>query len=220
MAYVIAEPCIGTKDTACVDVCPVDCIHPRKDEPNFEGETQLYIHPTECIDAALACRSAPLRPSLRSKICQRSGKASRPSMPIGTQSRGSSLISCCAAASICANSALRSHQSVHHANSFVLQIIYFLDAAVRGFCVKFASGSLALAFSLACIAQIPLLSRRLRPLTNRKPSVAPLPSKETGPARFRPEKQSFISYCMFRKRRTALSQQQSTASIKAFTASK
>jgi NAD-dependent dihydropyrimidine dehydrogenase PreA subunit len=35
MAYIIAEPCIGTKDTACVDVCPVDCIHPRKDEANF-----------------------------------------------------------------------------------------------------------------------------------------------------------------------------------------
>jgi hypothetical protein len=28
MAYVIAEPCIGTKDTARVDACPVDCIHP------------------------------------------------------------------------------------------------------------------------------------------------------------------------------------------------
>ncbi len=27
MAYVIAEPCIGTKDSACVDACPVDCIH-------------------------------------------------------------------------------------------------------------------------------------------------------------------------------------------------
>src|SRR5213592_3182414 len=52
MAYVIAEPCIGTKDTACVDVCPVDCIHPRKDEPEFAAETQLYIHPTECIDSA------------------------------------------------------------------------------------------------------------------------------------------------------------------------
>jgi len=26
MAYVIAEPCIGVKDTACVDACPVDCI--------------------------------------------------------------------------------------------------------------------------------------------------------------------------------------------------
>jgi NAD-dependent dihydropyrimidine dehydrogenase PreA subunit len=30
MAFVIAEPCIGTKDTACVDVCPVDCIHTAK----------------------------------------------------------------------------------------------------------------------------------------------------------------------------------------------
>ena len=47
MAYVIAEPCIGTKDTACVDVCPVDCIHPRKDETEFAAETQIYIHPTE-----------------------------------------------------------------------------------------------------------------------------------------------------------------------------
>ncbi len=40
MAYVIAEPCIGTKDSACVDVCPVDCIHPRKDEPQF-GDRHL-----------------------------------------------------------------------------------------------------------------------------------------------------------------------------------
>ena len=27
---VIAEPCMGTKDTACVDACRVDCIHPKK----------------------------------------------------------------------------------------------------------------------------------------------------------------------------------------------
>ena len=27
MPYIIAEPCIGTCDTACVPVCPVDCIH-------------------------------------------------------------------------------------------------------------------------------------------------------------------------------------------------
>ena len=59
MAYVIAEPCIGTKDTACVDVCPVDCIHPRKDEPAFEGEKQLYIHPTSASTAARAFRCAP-----------------------------------------------------------------------------------------------------------------------------------------------------------------
>ena len=31
MAYVIAEPCIGTKDNSCVEVCPVDCIHPTPD---------------------------------------------------------------------------------------------------------------------------------------------------------------------------------------------
>jgi NAD-dependent dihydropyrimidine dehydrogenase PreA subunit len=50
MAYVIAEPCIGTKDTACVDACPVDCIHPKKDEPDFGDSEQLYIDPVECID--------------------------------------------------------------------------------------------------------------------------------------------------------------------------
>jgi len=54
MAYIIAEPCINTKDTACVDVCPVDCIHPTKNEPDYEKETQLYIDPDECIDCG-AC---------------------------------------------------------------------------------------------------------------------------------------------------------------------
>jgi len=44
MAYIICEPCIGTKDTACVDACPVDCIHPKKDEPDFEAAPMLYIH--------------------------------------------------------------------------------------------------------------------------------------------------------------------------------
>ena len=52
MAYVIAEPCINVKDRACVEVCPVDCIHPRTDEDT--GEQQLYIHPDECIDCG-AC---------------------------------------------------------------------------------------------------------------------------------------------------------------------
>ena len=37
MAFVIAEPCIGTKDTACVDACPVDCIHPKKDTREIRG---------------------------------------------------------------------------------------------------------------------------------------------------------------------------------------
>jgi NAD-dependent dihydropyrimidine dehydrogenase PreA subunit len=56
MAYVITEPCIGVKDTGCVDVCPVDCIHPRKDEAGFAAALQLYIDPDECIDCG-ACES-------------------------------------------------------------------------------------------------------------------------------------------------------------------
>ena len=55
MTYIIAEPCIGVKDTACVDVCPVDCIHPTKNEAEeFEKESKLYIDPEECIDCG-AC---------------------------------------------------------------------------------------------------------------------------------------------------------------------
>ncbi|HKT13349.1 MAG TPA: ferredoxin family protein [Terriglobia bacterium] len=60
MAYVIAEPCIGTKDTACVDVCPVDCIHPRKDEAGFGEATQLYINPDECIDCGACVPVCPV----------------------------------------------------------------------------------------------------------------------------------------------------------------
>jgi NAD-dependent dihydropyrimidine dehydrogenase PreA subunit len=60
MAYVIAEPCIGTKDSACVDVCPVDCIHPRKDEAEFEAATQLYINPDECIDCGACVPVCPV----------------------------------------------------------------------------------------------------------------------------------------------------------------
>jgi NAD-dependent dihydropyrimidine dehydrogenase PreA subunit len=60
MAYVIAEPCINTKDTACVDVCPVDCIHPRKDEPTHQAETMLYINPVECIDCGACVPVCPV----------------------------------------------------------------------------------------------------------------------------------------------------------------
>jgi len=60
VAYIICEPCIGTKDTACVDVCPVDCIHPRKDEPAFAAAEMLYIHPDECIDCGACVPACPV----------------------------------------------------------------------------------------------------------------------------------------------------------------
>ena len=60
MPFIITDPCIGTKDTACVDVCPVDCIHPRKDEPDFEQTSMLYIHPDECIDCGACVPACPV----------------------------------------------------------------------------------------------------------------------------------------------------------------
>jgi NAD-dependent dihydropyrimidine dehydrogenase PreA subunit len=60
MAFVITDPCIGTKDASCVDVCPVDCIHPRKDEPDFATATMLFIHPDECIDCGACVPACPV----------------------------------------------------------------------------------------------------------------------------------------------------------------
>jgi len=54
MAHVIVDSC--TKDGLCVDACPTDCIHPKKDEAQFEEVPQLYIDQNECIDCG-ACVS-------------------------------------------------------------------------------------------------------------------------------------------------------------------
>ena len=54
MTYVITEPCVNVKDAACVDVCPIDCIHPRRDEPGYILAPQLYINPDECTECG-AC---------------------------------------------------------------------------------------------------------------------------------------------------------------------
>jgi ferredoxin len=61
MTHIIAEPCIGTKDTACVDVCPVDCIHPTKDEPSFGQAEMLFIDPDTCIDCGLCVDECPVQ---------------------------------------------------------------------------------------------------------------------------------------------------------------
>ncbi len=52
MAYVITDSC--TKDELCVQACPVDCIHPKQDEPGFADLPQLYVNPVDCIDCG-AC---------------------------------------------------------------------------------------------------------------------------------------------------------------------
>ncbi len=60
MAYVITEACIGTKDASCTEVCPVDCIHPTPDEPDFDTVKQLFIDPEECIDCDACVEACPV----------------------------------------------------------------------------------------------------------------------------------------------------------------
>ena len=55
MAFVITDNCI--KDELCIQACPVDCIHPRSDEPDFATATQMYVDPAGCIDCG-ACLPA------------------------------------------------------------------------------------------------------------------------------------------------------------------
>ncbi|MEZ6232975.1 MAG: ferredoxin family protein [Phycisphaerales bacterium] len=61
MPHIIAQPCIGTKDTSCVEVCPVDCIHPTSQEPDFATAEQLFIDPDTCIDCGLCVDECPVK---------------------------------------------------------------------------------------------------------------------------------------------------------------
>ena len=70
MTFIIVDPCVGTCDTACVDVCPVDCIHGPFDKTGAGAEVhedgfnpeglQLYIDPVECIDCAACDPECPV----------------------------------------------------------------------------------------------------------------------------------------------------------------
>ena len=50
MAYVIAEPCIGTKDTACVDACPAGAPSGREWRPELKRED--FFDAMACYDEA------------------------------------------------------------------------------------------------------------------------------------------------------------------------
>lgn len=71
MAYVIAEPCVATCDQACLDVCPVDCIHgpvpndeiaavPKEERARRLQVVQLYIDPSDCIDCGMCAPECPV----------------------------------------------------------------------------------------------------------------------------------------------------------------
>ncbi|MBW2942178.1 4Fe-4S dicluster domain-containing protein [Zhongshania aquimaris] len=58
MTYVIVGNCIN--DTACVDVCPVDCIHPAPNEIGFKTADMLFIDPKFCIDCNACAEACPI----------------------------------------------------------------------------------------------------------------------------------------------------------------
>lgn len=63
MAYVITDRCVQVKDQSCVEVCPVDCIHPVEstDGPEaFDEVSQLYINPDVCIDCGVCVPECPV----------------------------------------------------------------------------------------------------------------------------------------------------------------
>ena len=60
MAWVITRLCRDCVDMSCVEVCPVDCIHPAPGEPDFDDHEQLYIDPEECIDCDACVEACPV----------------------------------------------------------------------------------------------------------------------------------------------------------------
>ncbi|KAA9156316.1 ferredoxin-NADP reductase [Amycolatopsis acidicola] len=58
MAFAITQTCCN--DASCVAVCPVNCIHPTPDEPDFGKTDMLYVDPRACIDCGACADACPV----------------------------------------------------------------------------------------------------------------------------------------------------------------
>nr|WP_042198169.1 FAD-dependent oxidoreductase [Kibdelosporangium sp. MJ126-NF4]CEL23242.1 Ferredoxin / Ferredoxin--NADP(+) reductase, actinobacterial (eukaryote-like) type [Kibdelosporangium sp. MJ126-NF4]CTQ94404.1 Ferredoxin / Ferredoxin--NADP(+) reductase, actinobacterial (eukaryote-like) type (EC 1.18.1.2) [Kibdelosporangium sp. MJ126-NF4] len=58
MAFAITQTCCN--DATCVAVCPVNCIHPTPDEPDFGTTDILYVDPRACIDCGACADACPV----------------------------------------------------------------------------------------------------------------------------------------------------------------
>ncbi|MFF5336225.1 FAD-dependent oxidoreductase [Streptomyces sp. NPDC013181] len=58
MTYAITQTCCS--DATCVAVCPVNCIHPTPDEPDFGRTEMLYVDPRSCIDCGACADACPV----------------------------------------------------------------------------------------------------------------------------------------------------------------
>ena len=62
MSYVITEKCLGERYATCVEVCPVDCIHPGEYQAEGWKEVEVFmvIDPDACIDCSLCKPECPI----------------------------------------------------------------------------------------------------------------------------------------------------------------
>lgn len=58
MAFAITQSCCN--DASCVAVCPVNCIHPTPDEPEFGVTEMLHVDPATCIDCGACADACPV----------------------------------------------------------------------------------------------------------------------------------------------------------------
>ena len=58
MPFAITPTCCN--DASCVSVCPVNCIHPTPDEPEFGTTEMLYVDPVACIDCGACADACPV----------------------------------------------------------------------------------------------------------------------------------------------------------------
>ncbi|MGV9411832.1 FAD-dependent oxidoreductase [Nocardia sp. NPDC003693] len=65
MPYVVTQSCCS--DASCVYACPVNCIHPTPDEPDFRTAEMLYVDPKACVDCGACATACPVDAIVSSK---------------------------------------------------------------------------------------------------------------------------------------------------------
>ncbi|WP_406272176.1 FAD-dependent oxidoreductase [Nocardia sp. NBC_00881] len=65
MPYVVTQSCCS--DASCVYACPVNCIHPTPDEPDFPTAEMLYVDPEACVDCGACATACPVDAIVSSK---------------------------------------------------------------------------------------------------------------------------------------------------------
>ncbi|KQY55988.1 hypothetical protein ASD11_16035 [Aeromicrobium sp. Root495] len=58
MPHVVTQSCCA--DASCAHACPVNCIHPTPDEPDFGLSDMVYVDPSSCVDCGACVTACPV----------------------------------------------------------------------------------------------------------------------------------------------------------------